>query len=67
MESIIVGIFMGIIGMGYFIYGKKNAEFNFLLFGVVLMIYPYLVKSAVTSLVLGVIFTLCPFLIKRFF
>lgn len=58
---------MGIIGLGYFVYGKKSTEFSFLIFGVVLMIYPYLVRDTVLSLVLGIIFAICPFIIKRFF
>lgn len=67
MGTILVGLLMGAIGMAYFVYGKKTAEFSFLLFGVVLIVYPYFVSNAVLSMVLGIIFILCPFIIKRFF
>ncbi len=67
MGSIFIGLLMGAIGMAYFVYGKKSTEFNFLIFGIILMVYPYLVNNVVLSLVLGIIFALCPFIIKRFF
>jgi hypothetical protein len=67
MGSILVGLLMGAIGMAYFIYGKKTTEFSFLIFGAVLIVYPYFVSNAVLSMVLGIIFILCPFIIKRYF
>lgn len=35
------GMFIGLIGFGYFIYGKKNSDMRALLFGVVLSVVPF--------------------------
>ena len=42
------------IGMGYFLYGKKQQHKSALLAGIALMIYPYLVSSVLALVVIGV-------------
>ncbi len=42
------GILTGAVGMGFFIYGKKNADFRSLLAGVALSVIPFVGHSLLT-------------------
>jgi len=61
--SLAVGILTGAIGMGYFIYGKRQAKFVPLLAGMVLCVYPYFVQGVVWIVVIGLALMAAPFLI----
>jgi len=61
--SLAVGILTGAIGMGYFIYGKRQAKFVPLLAGMVLCVYPYFVQGVVWLVVIGLALMAAPFLI----
>jgi hypothetical protein len=63
MNSLIVGIIAGAIGMGYFIYGKRQARFAPLLAGILLCIYPYFTDSLLWLCVIGVALVVAPFLV----
>ena len=39
------GLIIGAVGMGFFIYGKKNADFRSLLAGVALSVIPFVGHS----------------------
>ena len=57
MWGLIGGFLFGLIGMGVFIYGKKNSLFKPMLIGIILMVYPYFVRS--TALLYGIGIALC--------
>ena len=61
--SLVIGIFSGAIGVGYFIYGKRQAKFAPLLAGMMLCVYPYFVQSVLWTVVVGVTLIAAPFLI----
>ncbi len=63
MNSLVVGIIAGAIGMGYFIYGKRQAKFTPLLAGVLLCIYPYFTDSLLWLSVIGLVLVVAPFLV----
>ena len=63
MNSLIVGIIAGAIGMAYFIYGKRQARFTPLLAGVLLCIYPYFTDSLLWLSVIGLALVVAPFLV----
>ena len=44
-NSLLASVLIGSIGMGLFIYGKKQRRGPHLAIGIVLMVYPYLVPS----------------------
>ncbi|MFC1617333.1 hypothetical protein ACFL2K_03845 [Candidatus Margulisiibacteriota bacterium] len=58
------GIF-NIIGLVYFIYGKKNGQFFKLLCGITLCIYPIFIKNIFMIIILGIGLSLLPFMIKE--
>lgn len=63
MNSFVIGIFAGAIGMGYFIYGKRQAKFAPMIAGVLLCIYPYFTESLLWLCVIGALLLVAPFLI----
>ncbi len=58
------GLIFGSIGMGYFLYGRKQANMMALLSGVALCVFPYFISSVWISIVVGIGLVLLPFMIK---
>jgi len=54
----------GSVGIGYFIYGKKQGKFIPMLTGVGLNIFPYLMSNVYEMVIIGVILTAVPWFIK---
>jgi len=63
MNALIVGIFTGALGVGYFIYGKRQAKFVPLIAGMLLCVYPYFVDGVGWLIAIGVALAAAPFLI----
>ena len=61
MNSLFVGIIAGAIGMGYFVYGKRQAKFAPMICGVLLCIYPYFTDSMIWLAVIGLVLVVVPF------
>lgn len=53
------------IGLGFFIYGKKQGAHVPLACGILLMIYTFFVSSTVWLVGIGTVLTAIPFLIRR--
>ena len=62
--SLYMTMIWGAIGAGYFIFGKKQSRFTFLLCGVGLMAFPFFVSDLTFSIILGLGMTLAPFKIE---
>ena len=52
------------IGLGYFMYGKKQKMTVLLVCGLVLMIYPYFIESTTLLSVIGVIISILPYFLR---
>jgi hypothetical protein len=63
VNSLIIGILAGAIGMGYFIYGKRQAKFAPMIAGVLLCVYPYFTENVLWLSVIGALLLVAPFLI----
>ena len=61
--SRLIGIVTSALGVGYFLYGKRQARFAPLLAGLLLCVYPYFVDSVVWLVVIGVALAAAPFFI----
>jgi len=61
---IFTGLLFGSIGMGYIVYGRKQANLMALLAGLGLCIFPYFINSVWLSLAVGVGLVLLPFVIR---
>ena len=63
MNSLFIGVIAGAIGMGYFIYGKRQSKIVPMVAGVLLCIYPYFVDSLLWLSLTGLLLVATPFLL----
>jgi hypothetical protein len=61
--SHMIGVFTGAIGVGYFMYGKRQAKFAPLIAGMMLCVYPYFIDGVLWLVLVGVALMAVPFLI----
>lgn len=54
----------GSVGIGYFVYGKRQGKLIPLLTGVALNVFPYLMSNVYEMVIIGVILTGVPWFIK---
>jgi hypothetical protein len=52
------------IGLGFFVYGKKQRAVVPLVCGLTLMVYPYFVSNTLLLVVIGAVLTAVPYFIK---
>lgn len=64
MNAFIAAVFFGIIGTGYFMYGRKAQNWVALLCGVLLGIFPYFVDSFLWTMIIGLALLAAPFVIN---
>jgi hypothetical protein len=62
-QNLILGLVFSSIGLGYFIYGRKQANLVVKYCGVALVLYPYLVADTLALVAVGIGLMLVP----RFF
>ena len=53
-SSLIVGLVVGSVGLGFFLYGRKQRRAPQLVVGLVMMLYPYFVSSVPVTAALAV-------------
>jgi hypothetical protein len=51
--SLLASLFIGAIGFGLFLYGKKRSRIPHLVSGLVLMVFPYFVPGAVAMVLIA--------------
>ena len=54
----------GSIGLGFFIYGKKQKVIVPLLVGIALMVYPYFIADLTLLVIVGVILMVLPYFVR---
>lgn len=62
--SLILGLVFGSIGVGYFVYGRKQQRFSALIAGFLLCVYPYFVDGLWLNILVGVVLMAIPFLVQ---
>jgi type II secretory pathway component PulF len=58
------GVFFSSLGLGYFMYGKKQKAAVPFACGVALMLYPYFVTNTIMLVVVGVTLAVIPYFVK---
>jgi len=58
------GIFFSSIGLGYFIYGKKQSMIMPLICGLVLMVFPYFISNTLLLVAVGVVLAALPYFVR---
>ena len=62
--TLLLSIIFGSLGVGYFIYLKKQQKLIPLIAGLALCIYPYFVPNIYMNIAIGVILIIIPWIIK---
>lgn len=65
MAAVLWSVLFGSIGLGYFMYGRKQKATVPLVCGLLLMVYPYVIANAVAIFVVGVVITAVPYFYRR--
>ncbi|OHB69972.1 MAG: hypothetical protein A2W23_03545 [Planctomycetes bacterium RBG_16_43_13] len=65
VSTLVTAIIFSSIGLAYFIYGKKQRQPVPLVIGILLMVYPYFIPGLLTSIIVGLLLTIIPFIAKR--
>jgi hypothetical protein len=60
---LIWGVIFGSIGLGFFVYGKKQKAVVPLFCGIGLMVFPYFISNMYILILSGVVLTALPFII----
>ena len=58
------GLLFSSIGLGFFLYGKKQRAVVPLVCGLVLMIYPYFIPNVIALVAIGVVLISVPYFFK---
>jgi predicted membrane protein len=58
------GLLFSSIGLGFFLYGKKQRAVVPLVCGLVLMIYPYFIPNVIALVAIGVVLIAVPYFFK---
>jgi hypothetical protein len=61
---LLLGVFFGSIGLGYFMYGKKQRKPVPLICGIALMIYPYFLDRPFWIVAIGVALMAIPYFLR---
>jgi len=61
---LISSIVFGSVGVGYFIYGKKQQQVIPMITGIALCVYPYFMSNLYASVIVGTILVVVPWLIR---
>ena len=59
------GVLFSSIGLGYFIYGRRQGKTIPLVSGVMLMVYPYFMPNVIVLVIIGAIFAAVPYFVRR--
>ncbi|MBX3653473.1 MAG: hypothetical protein KF686_04760 [Ramlibacter sp.] len=65
VSSLVWGVLFGAIGMGYFVYGKKQGAMVPLLCGVALMVFPYFISNNLAMVLVGGALSAMPYFLGR--
>ena len=59
-----LGMLFSAVGVGYFIYGKRQTLIVSMLCGAALIAYPWFVSSALWIVIIGIVLMAIPFLVR---
>jgi len=62
--TILCGLLFGSIGLGYFVYGKRQRRGVPLACGLGLMIFPYLVSNTILLVLIGLVLAALPYFVR---
>lgn len=64
LSVLLWGLLFSSIGLGFFLYGKKQRAVVPLVCGIVLMIYPYFIPNVIALVTIGIVLTAVPYFLR---
>jgi hypothetical protein len=64
MATLLWGVVFGAIGMGFFVYGKRQAAPIPLVCGIALMVFPYFISNVWGTVAVGALLMAIPYFIR---
>jgi len=64
-STLMWGMIFGSIGLGFFVYGKKQKTIIPFLSGIGLLVFPYFISNVFILVITGIVLVALPFFIKR--
>lgn len=64
LPTLIWGIIFGSIGLGFFVYGKKQKAIIPILSGIGLMVFPYFIENIFILILSGIVLAALPYFIR---
>ena len=61
---LLLGLLFGSIGLGFFIYGKKQSSVVPLVCGLLLMVVPYFISNALLLFAVGAVLVVFPYFVR---
>jgi hypothetical protein len=58
------GLLCGSVGLGFFLYGKKQKAIVPLVCGLALMLFPYFISNAILLVVVGLALVVLPYFVR---
>ncbi|HEX5354100.1 MAG TPA: hypothetical protein VFW60_08475 [Rhodanobacteraceae bacterium] len=62
--TLLWGMLFGAIGVGFFIYGKRQSMTVPLVCGIALIVYPWFVSSALLTVIVGIALMAVPYFVR---
>lgn len=62
--QLLLGLIFSCIGLGYFLYGKKQRVIVPFMCGLILMIFPYLIENITLLSVIGLVLSALPYFLR---
>ena len=62
--TLFLGVIFSSIGLGYFMYGKKQKMTMPFIVGIVLMIFPYFIENTMLLSISGIVLSIIPWIIR---
>ncbi len=63
-SQLLWGVLFGAIGLGFFVYGRRQRAVVPLLSGLALMLFPYFVANAIALVAIGAVLMAVPYFIR---
>lgn len=64
-SGLLWGVLFSSIGLGFFIYGRRQGKTVPLLAGIALMVFPYFMPNTTALVVVGATFVAVPYFLRR--
>ena len=63
-SSLLWGLLFGSVGLGFFVYGRKQKVVVPLVCGLVLMVFPYFISNTILLVAIGVALMAVPYFVR---